>query len=80
MNSEKLYPPGIIYLMAGPLFKFHIEKLNGNQDRAGNIKKVDSMQFNELKLHARMFDLSYHIPARYEAILERIVSSKSEGI
>jgi hypothetical protein len=71
MKSEKLYPPGTIYLMAGSLFR-----LNANQDK--NFEKihiVDPSQFNELKLHARMFDISYHIPARYEAVLERIVSS-----
>lgn len=78
MNSEKLYPPGTIYLMAGSLFHFNIERLNGNQNKEyEKIHRVDSSQFNELKLHARMFDLSYHIPARYEAILERIVSNRS---
>jgi hypothetical protein len=71
MKSEKLYPPGTIYLMAGSLFR-----LNGNHETEfEKIHRVDSSQFNELKLHARMFDLSYHIPARYEAVLERIVLS-----
>jgi hypothetical protein len=71
MKSEKLYPPGTIYLMAGSLFR-----LNANQDKDfATIHRVDSSQFNELKLHARMFDLSQHIPARYEAVLERIVLS-----
>lgn len=76
MKSEKLYPPGTIYLMAGSLFNFNIERLNGSQEReCENIQKVNSSHFNELRLHPRMFDLSFHIPARYEAILERIVTS-----
>jgi hypothetical protein len=57
--------------MAGSLFR-----LNGyHETEFEKIHMVDSSQFNELKLLARMFDLSYHIPARYEAVLERIVLS-----
>ena len=75
MRSEKLYPPGTIYLLAGSLFK-----LNGNQAKDfGKIRRVSSIHFNELKLHARMFDLTYHIPARYDANLERLLSYKSES-
>ena len=78
MTSEKLYPPGTIYLMAGSLFNFNMERLTGNQEKdSGKIRKVESSHFRELKLHARMFDLSYHIPARYEVILERLLSSNS---
>jgi len=80
MKSEKLYPPGSIYLMAGSLFNFNIDRLNGNQEREDErIRRVDSSQFNELKIHPRLFDLSSHIPARYEAILERIISSSNRA-
>jgi hypothetical protein len=58
--------------MAGSLFS----RLNGNHETEfEKIHMVDSLQLNELKLHARMFYLSYHTPARYEAVLERIVLS-----
>lgn len=78
MRSEKLYPPGTIYLMEGSLFNFNMDRLTGNQERdSGKIRRVESSHFKELKLHARMFDLSYHIPARYEVILERLLSSNS---
>lgn len=79
MKAEKLYPPGIIYLMAGSLFNFNFEIRNGSQEREcyEKIHRVEPSRFNELKLHARMFDLSYHIPARYEGVLERIVTTKT---
>ena len=80
MKSEKLYPPGTIYLIAGSLFDYSIDKLNGHKerdDKRKRIHRVDSSQFNELKLHTTMFDLIYHIPARYEAILERLVATEA---
>lgn len=78
MTSDKLYPPGTIYLMEGSLFNFNVERYTGNQERdSGKIRRVESSHFNELKLHARMFDLSYHIPARYEVILQRLLSYNS---
>ena len=77
MKSEKLYPPGTIYLITGSLFDYNIDKLNGHkQEDDKRIYRVDSSQFDELKIHTRMFDLIYHIPARYEAILERLVTAK----
>lgn len=64
MDSEKLLPPGQIYQMSGPLI-----------GDAAMLKRVDAEIFNELKVHARMFDVSLHIPARYEMILKRLASS-----
>lgn len=74
MDSEKLLPPGQIYHMSGPLIEFQPNKGSSSGD-AAMLKPVDAKIFNELKVHARMFDVSLHIPARYEMILKRLASS-----
>lgn len=73
MTSEKLYPPGQVYIMGGSLFEFNAE----GRGSMGMIKRVDAIKFKELKLHARMFDLSLHIPARYETVLQRLAASEA---
>ena len=60
MNAEKLYPPGRVLLMGGNLF--------GNNDDV-TLKEVKHENFKELTIHARMFDLSRHLPHRYETVL-----------
>jgi len=79
MDSEKLLPPGKIYQMAGPLLEFQTEG-NASSGRLGGdtatLKSVDPIIFNELKLYARMFDVSLHIPIRYEMLLRRLASSE----
>lgn len=73
MDSEKLYPPGKIYQLSGPLLDFQSDsKVNGGTRGYTAIKSVDAIIFNELKLHARMFDVTLHIPARYEMLLKRL--------
>lgn len=66
MTQEKLYPPGRILYMRGSNSIF--------RGKGKNIELVEvpTNSFRELKLHARMFDLSRHIPTRYESALEKI--------
>lgn len=68
MNSEKHYPPGKVYMIAGPLFE--------NEEETTTIKSTNTAAFNEWKLEACMFDLSLHIPGRYERVLKRLASLK----
>lgn len=68
MNSEKHYPPGKVYMIAGPLFD--------NEEETTTIKSTNTAAFNEWKLEACMFDLSMHIPGRYERVLKRLASLK----
>lgn len=84
-NSEKLLPPGKIFQVSGPLLEVQqtmsaagnnsMGKLMG-RDITARLKSVDAIRFNELKLHARMFDVSLHIPLRYELLLQRLASSE----
>ena len=64
MNSEKHYPPGKVYMIAGPLFD--------NEEETTTIKSTNTAAFNEWKLEACMFDLSLHIPGRYERVLSAL--------
>lgn len=68
MDSEKHYPPGKLYMIAGPLFE--------NEEEATMIKPVSTAAFNEWKLEACMFDLSLHFPGRYARVLKRLASLK----
>jgi len=81
MDSEKLLPPGIIYHISGPLFEFQTEGITSGVlgGETAMLEPVDAIAFNELKLHARMFDVSLHIPVRYGMLLRRLASSEDEG-
>jgi hypothetical protein len=61
--AEKFYPPGRILYMGGNQF--------GGDDEI-TLKEVTQEDFMDLKLHPRMFDLSRHVPHRYEAVLRRL--------
>ena len=80
MDSEKLYPPGTIYKVSGPLLDFQSSSFDENTNNgpeegvAAMLTSIDAIEFNELKLHARMFDVSRHIPIRYEMLLRRLAS------
>jgi hypothetical protein len=74
MNSEVLVPPGVIYVMSGSLFDFPTDNSDSSVKRC-NIRTVDPSVFNELRISARMFDISRHVPARYETVLQRIAAS-----
>jgi hypothetical protein len=64
-TSEKLYPPGRILYMKGNLF--------GDIDEVSlSEASREDLAFSQLKFHPRMFDLSLHIPHRYETLLSRI--------
>ncbi len=79
MDSEKLYPPGMIYQVSGPILDFQVlsdEKKSKGQRMEGlaMLESTDAKAYSELKLHARMFDVSLHIPMRYEVLLRRLAS------
>ena len=79
MNSyTKLVPPGNVYNLSGALLdvgELNITGLEGGNTTATTLKPVDARVFNELRLHARMLDVSLHIPFRYETLLKRLASS-----
>ena len=64
--AEKFYPPGRILYMGGNQF--------GGDDEI-TLKEVTQEHFTDLRLHPRMFDLSRHVPHRYEAVLRRLWSN-----
>lgn len=64
-TSEKLYPPGRILYIKGNLFRDIDEVSLSEANR-------EDLAFSQLKFHPRMFDLSLHIPHRYETLLSRI--------
>ncbi len=66
INAEKFYPPGRVLHMKGNLF--------GSIDEVTLTEVQPDDLFRHLKLHPRMFDLSLHIPHRYEVLLARIWS------
>ncbi len=83
MDSEKLYPPGTIYKVSGQLLDFQSSSSSSDENESNEpeegvtamITSIDATAFNELKLHARMFDVSLHIPLRYEMLLRRLALS-----
>lgn len=80
MDSEKHYPPGKIYHVSGPLLGLPPGRNNGNRFGVDSttLRPVNALLFNELKLHARMLDVSLHIPLRYEMLLRRLVLSETK--
>ncbi len=74
MNSEILVPPGVIYVMSGSLFDFPTDESESSVKRH-RIRTVDPTAFDEMRVSPRMFDLSRHVPARYETVLQRIAAS-----
>ena len=67
MKTEKFYPPGRVLHMKGNLFSKNAHEVTLTEVRSEDV-------FRHLKLHPRMFDLSLHIPHRYEVLLSRIWS------
>ena len=89
MDSVKLLPPGkTIYNLSGPIIDLptdlNITGLEGGgrdattSTAATILKPVDAITYNEMKLSPRMFDLSLHIPVRYEVLLKRLASSSNK--
>ena len=65
MTREKFFPPGRVLYMKGNLL--------------GDVEEVSLTEINQakmfcmLRIHPRMFDLSLHIPHRYEVLLSRVL-------
>lgn len=67
-TTEKFYPPGRV---------LHLKVKGGNFFRSNvNEATVTEVKphlvFRDLKLHPRMFDLSLHVPHRYEVLLSKV--------
>ena len=67
MRSDKLYPPGQIMLLKGSSLS-----ILAGSGKDITLKQTTAERFRFLKVHARMLDLSRHIPTRYESALEKI--------
>jgi hypothetical protein len=87
-DSEKLVPPGKILRLSGPLLEVqHTISAAGNKSRGihagsdttASLINVEPTRINELKLHPRMFDVSLHIPLRYETLLRRLASLEEKA-
>jgi hypothetical protein len=69
MQAEKFYPPGRVLYMKGNLF--------GDIDEVSLNEIKQESTFRSLRFHPRMFDLSLHIPHRYEVLLSRIWTARN---
>jgi hypothetical protein len=87
-DSEKLVPPGKILRLSGPLLEVHqtisaagnkSRGIHAGSDTTASLINVEPTRFNELKLHPRMFDVSLHIPLRYETLLRRLASLEEKA-
>ena len=67
MTGEKLYPPGRLLFLSDP---------KGKQGRP-MIHEVPPCFFDELKISARMFDLSRHVPRVYHRRLQNAMRSRA---
>lgn len=75
MDADKLYPPGQIVYMSGTLFNLDpVEGISVGQK--GDLRPMHVDRFGELMVHVRMFDVSRHLPVRYEAVLKRLNSDR----
>jgi pimeloyl-ACP methyl ester carboxylesterase len=63
MSGELLYPPGRILLMRG---------VRKDASKEVTLQVVDRAHFNVLTLHPKMFDLTQHVPGRYENELRHL--------
>mmetsp|Transcript_15310 Transcript_15310/g.21845 ORF Transcript_15310/g.21845 Transcript_15310/m.21845 type:complete len:789 (-) Transcript_15310:107-2473(-) len=73
MTSEKFYPPGRILLLSGKDSFFW-----SDDDHSFMLHEVSQNYFDEIKINPRMFDLSRHVPQRYETILTKIWSKHGD--
>lgn len=70
MKSEKLYPPGRILLISSP------NQIKNREEVL--IEEVSKERFQEIMLHPRLFDLSRHVPNRYEDELRELWKKYSD--
>mmetsp|Transcript_12159 Transcript_12159/g.22780 ORF Transcript_12159/g.22780 Transcript_12159/m.22780 type:complete len:357 (-) Transcript_12159:83-1153(-) len=71
MQSEKFYPPGRVLYMRGDF--------SGNIDEIMLREVNQESVFRHLRFHRRMFDLSLHVPHRYEILLARMWNDVNDG-
>jgi pimeloyl-ACP methyl ester carboxylesterase len=67
MSGEKLYPPGRLMFLSDPEDKKAIP----------TIQEVPPFVFDELKISARMFDLSRHVPRVYQRRLKNALRRRT---
>ena len=87
MNAEKFYPPGkILYMRTTGSDQSSLDN-NGHYDKSSwrksydealTLSEVPREMFNDLRLHPRMFDLSRHVPQRYERLLNSLLATQIE--
>ena len=65
LKAEKFYPPGRVLQMKGSYFGPVTDDVTLTEVSQENA-------FRDLRSHPRMFDLSLHVPHRYEVLLARI--------
>lgn len=65
LKAEKFYPPGRVLQMKGSYFGPVTDDVTLTEVSQENA-------FRDLRFHPRMFDLSLHVPHRYEVLLARI--------
>lgn len=67
MTGDKMYPPGrILYISK--------RNLDHKVDDTIALREMPASYFRDLRLHARMLDVSRHVPTLYESYLQRLWS------
>lgn len=73
LDGNTMYPPGrILYISRS--------NLNEAVDDAIALREMPPSYFRDLRLHARMLDISRHVPTMYENYLQRLWEETSGGI
>ena len=72
MTGNTMYPPGrILYISR--------RNLDSAVDDAIALREMPASYFRDLRLHARMLDISRHVPTMYENYLQRLWEETNNG-
>jgi hypothetical protein len=82
LTSEKLYPPGRIFLLSRDRSPQRANRRDGGAAAAAaaaapTLQEVRSEHFQDLLIRPRMFDLTRHVPANYIQCLRQVSDSSS---
>ena len=72
MNAEKFYPPGRILYISESILKESKSRIN--------LEEAKTKKFDNIILHSAMFDLSRHVPTRYESDLNILCAEMESQI